>query len=259
MRHPWFRASAAPRVLAHRGFTPPDAEGIVENSVASLAAAHGAGAVYVESDCHVTADGDVVLFHDEDLRRVAGDPRFVSEVRTRELADIMGDRGGLATLADALEAFPDLHFNLDVKEDAVAAPMGRLIAPHAERVLVSSFSDDRRLRCLVATREAGGEPATSAGQATLIRVVAALSARLGRTARRALDGVDALQIPERHRGIRILTPRLIDTAHAAGVEVHVWTVNAPADMSRLLTAGVDGLVSDRTDLALLAAAAHSRP
>src|SRR5690606_34930409 len=95
MTHPWFTASASPRVLAHRGFVPPDAEGIVENTAAAFGAAHAAGAVYVESDCHLTADGEVVLFHDEDLRRVAGDPRAVAAVTFRELEQVMSTRGGL--------------------------------------------------------------------------------------------------------------------------------------------------------------------
>lgn len=250
MTHPWFSASPAPRVLAHRGFVPPDAEHVAENSIAAIAAAHAAGCAYVESDCHLTADGEVVLFHDEDLRRVTGDPRRVAEVTLRELEEIMGDRGGLATLAGALDSFPDLHFNLDVKADAAADAVGRRVAAHADRVLLTSFSDDRRRRALAAARVRGGEPATSPGTATMLRVVAALAGRLPRTAARALDGLHALQIPERHRGVRVLTPRLLDAAHRAGVEVHVWTVNDAATMRRLLADGVDGLVSDVADVAL---------
>ena len=62
--HPWFAGQERPRVLAHRGFVPADAEGVAENSVAALAAARGTGTVYLESDCHLTSDGVVVLFHD---------------------------------------------------------------------------------------------------------------------------------------------------------------------------------------------------
>jgi glycerophosphoryl diester phosphodiesterase len=68
--------------------------------------------------------------------------------------------------------------------------------------------------------------------------------------RRALAGVDALQVPERHGRLRIVSPRLIEAAHRHDVEVHVWTVNEAADMRRLLAMGVDGLVTDRADLAL---------
>jgi glycerophosphoryl diester phosphodiesterase len=57
-------------------------------------------------------------------------------------------------------------------------------------------------------------------------------------------------VPERHRRVRILTPRLIAAAHRHGVEVHVWTVNDPAEMRRLIEMGVDGIVTDRADLAL---------
>lgn len=256
MTHPWFRG-ARPRVLAHRGFVPPDAEGIVENTAAAFAAAHAAGAEYVESDCHLTADGVVVLFHDEDLSRVADDPRRIAEVRYAELSEVMADRGGLLTAAEALEAFPTLGFNLDVKASGAAAPLGTLVASHADRVLITSFSDARRRVALNAAASAGGSPATSAGQATVIRTLSAVATRSGRLVRRALSGIDALQVPERVGAVRVVTPPLLRMAHAVGVEVHVWTVNDPDRMDRLLGMGVDGLVTDRADLAL--AAVSRRP
>lgn len=257
MTHPWFAASPAPRVLAHRGFVPPDAEGIVENSIAAVAAAHAAGARYVESDCHVTADGVVVLFHDDDLRRVADDPRPVAAVTHDELQRVMADRGGLLTVADAMTGFPTLRFNLDIKAAAAAERVGRTVAPHADRVLLTSFSDERRRAALAAARARGGDPATSAGTARLVRILAAVTTRSTSLVRRALAGIDALQVPERQGALRIVTPRLLDAAHAAGIEVHVWTVNDRADMDRLLDAGVDGLVTDRADVALRAVAARA--
>ncbi|MBD8477385.1 glycerophosphodiester phosphodiesterase family protein [Microbacterium sp. CFBP 8794] len=252
-RHPYL-SPEGPRVLAHRGLVTPDAvaNGLVDNSFAAVAAAHAAGAVYVESDCHLTADGTVVLFHDDDLRRVAEDPRAIADVRVHELAELMSDRGGLITLAQALDAFPDVRFNLDVKATAAAEPVGRLIAPHAERVLVTSFSDDRRRTALEAARRAGatGRPATSPGSATIARLLAARVLGQRRRVRELLADLDALQVPERHGVIPVVTPGFVRDAHAAGVEVHVWTVNESADMHRLLDLGVDGLVTDRADLAL---------
>jgi glycerophosphoryl diester phosphodiesterase len=249
--HPWFRATAPPRVLAHRGLVPEGSQNVAENSFAAVAAAHAAGAVYVESDCHVTRDGEVVLFHDDDLQRVAGDPRRLAEVTLRELADLMAGAGGLLTLSQALEAFPSVHFNLDVKAPAAAEPVGRLIAPHADRVLLTSFSDERRRAALrAAAEEKGARPATSAGTETIARLIVASRLRSRRAVARALDGIDALQIPERRGRIPVLTPRLLDDAHLLGVEVHVWTVNEPSDMRRLLALGVDGIVTDRADLAL---------
>lgn len=252
-RHPYLSPDA-PRVLAHRGLVTPDAaeHGVVENSFAAVASAHAAGAAYVESDCHLTADGEVVLFHDDDLRRVADDPRAIADVRLHELEDLMSERGGLITLAQALEAFPEVRFNLDVKAAAAADGVGRLVAPHADRVLVTSFSDERRLAALAAAEAAGAarRPATSPGSATVARLLAALALRRNRRVRALLDGLDALQIPERQGPVRVVTPGLVRAAHAAGVEVHVWTVNAEDDMARLLDAGVDGLVTDRADAAL---------
>lgn len=252
--HPWFASERTPRVLAHRGLVTADdeANGVAENSFAAVASAHSVGARYVESDCHLTADGVVVLFHDDDLSRVTGDPRPVANVRSRELESLMADRGGLITLEQALDAFPTVRFNLDVKAEAAAASVGRIVAPHGARVLLTSFSDDRRRRALAAAESAGRgiRPATSAGSATIARLLAALALRSRRSVRRSLEGIDALQVPERQGRIRVVSPRLIAAAHEQGVEVHVWTVNDPDSMRRLVALGVDGIVTDRADVAL---------
>jgi glycerophosphoryl diester phosphodiesterase len=252
--HRWFEGATRPRVLAHRGLLTAEdvAHGIAENSFAAVAAAHAAGAQYIESDCHLTADGAVVLFHDDDLSRVTGDPRRVADVTAKELEALMAARGGLITLAQALDSFPTVRFNLDVKARDAASEVGRIVAPHAQRVLLTSFSDERRRAALAAAEKAGRgiRPATSAGSATIARVLAGLSMRSSRLVGRALTGIDALQVPERHGRVRIVTPRLIAAAHRHGVEVHVWTVNDAADMRRLVAMGVDGLVTDRSDLAL---------
>lgn len=274
--HPYLAGAACPRVLAHRGFVPAAlaAQGIVENSHSAIAAAVEAGAEYVETDCHLTADGAVVLAHDADLARVFGDPRAVAETSRAELAALMADRGGLLTLAEALEAHPRTRFNLDVKAAAAAEPAGRIVAPHAERVLVTSFAENYRLAALAAAmreiairdRGAGGSggvdgrvsgsasrvsrPATSPGRAALTRILLAAAMRSRRRLDRVLDGFDALQIPERHRGVPVLTRRLLSEAHRRGVEVHVWTVNDPQRMAELVELGVDGVITDRADLGL---------
>ncbi|UUT35424.1 glycerophosphodiester phosphodiesterase family protein [Microbacterium elymi] len=260
MTHPWFAGSTRPRVLAHRGLVTAAAaaHGVAENSFAAVAEAHAAGAAYVESDCHLTADGVVVLFHDADLGRVTGDPRPIADVASAELEDLMADRGGLITLAQALDAFPTLRFNFDVKAAPAAAPAGRIVAPHADRVLLTSFSDSRRRAALAAAHAAGGSPATSAGSSTLARVLAGAAAHSGRVLDRVLRGIDALQVPERRGALKIVTRGLLEAAHRRDVEVHVWTVNDPADMRRLLDLGVDGLVTDRADLALEIAADRDR-
>lgn len=254
MTHPYFGGAGEPRILAHRGLVTADAaaQGIVENSFAAVAAAHAAGIAYVESDCHLTSDGTVVLFHDADLRRITGDPRPIDQVPLGELEGIMADRGGLITLAQALDSFPDTRFNIDVKAEDAAVPAGRIVAAYAERVLLTSFSLRRRRAALGAAASARARllPATSGSLSDVARVLFALSSGSARLVDRALKGIDALQVPERHGMIKVVTPRLIRAAHRAHVEVHVWTVNEPADMIRLVELGVDGIVTDRADLAL---------
>lgn len=252
MTHPYFLGAAEPRILAHRGLSsaPGQDPSLWENTAASFAAAHAAGAEFIETDCQVTADGDVVLFHDATLERVAGDPRAIAQVRTAELAELFSEHGGLLTVGEALEAFPRSRFNIDVKVAAAADPIGPLIAPHAHRVLLTSFSDRTRTTALASVRRAGAEisPATSGGT----RVIGALRALSGirLPSARALRGVDAVQIPERHNGVRLFTPSLVRAAHAHGVEVHVWTINDADDMRRLIAEGADGIVTDRADLAV---------
>ena len=252
MTHPFFVGTDIPRVLAHRGLVPPGTTDVAENSFAAVAAAHAAGAAYVESDCHLTRDGVVVLFHDADLTRVAADPRRIGEVPARELEDLMAPRGGLVTLQQALESFPDLRFNIDVKAPDAAVPAGRIVAEHAERVLLTSFSDPRRRAALAAAAEVRPDllPATSPGSTVVARILGAVATRSRSLAARALSGLHALQLPERRGPLRVVSGPLIEAAHRAGVEVHVWTVNDPEEMTRLVALGVDGIVTDRADLAL---------
>lgn len=221
-----------------------------DNTAGAFAAAHAAGAEYIETDCRVTADGDVVLFHDDDLTRLLGDDRAVANVRTGELADLLSPHGGMLTVSEMLEMFPETRFNIDIKTDAAASPLGSIIAPHAHRVLLTSFSDARRARTVAAVMDAGAKvrPATSAGRQSMALVHALSMLRLSPA--RVLRDIDALQIPERYGALKVLTPRLLDAAHRLGVEVHVWTVNDTDDMHRLVRAGVDGIVTDRVDLAL---------
>lgn len=252
MTHPYFSKARHPRVLAHRGLITAAGEdsGVWENTAASFAAAHAAGVEYIETDCQVTADGDVVLFHDASLERLVGDPRAVREVRTRELRTVFADHGGLLTVAEALDSFPQIRFNIDVKTDAAIEPLGPILVEHTHRVLVTSFSDAYRRATIAAVLRAGAalRPATSGGSRTIAGLRALSSLRLSPA--RVLREIDALQIPERHGALTVLTPALLRAAHRAGAEVHVWTINDPEVMLRLARLGVDGIVSDRADLAL---------
>ncbi len=252
MTHPYFEGTRYPRVLAHRGFVPPESPEIWENTAAAFAAAQALGVEYLESDCQVTADGELVLFHDETLTRLTGDTRRVDAVPHHELAEIFAAHGGLLTVAEALEAFPEVRFNLDVKTDAALPLIGKAVSAHTKRVLLTSFSDARRRRAVAELRRAGAttRPAISPGQKTIATLCATSAARLSPAVARLLRDVDALQIPLRHGRVKIFTNGILRQAHTHGVEVHIWTINDAPHMRELVDLGVDGIVTDRADLAV---------
>lgn len=262
MSHPFFAGLQYPRVIAHRGWLSPElvAQGSVENSFAAVAAAVALGADIIESDCHVTADGVPVLVHDSDLLRVVGDPRAIAEVSLPELKRVFADRGGLLTLHEAFTEFPGVRFNIDIKAEFASEPAGQLLGRYGRYALVNSFSDSRRMHAL-ATAEAtvlglkdsaAVAPATASGMLLTVKlIIAMLLGPFGRGwAHRILEPLDAVQIPEKQYGVRVLTPALIRAAHQSGSEVHVWTVNDPQRMRELVALGVDGIVTDHADIAL---------
>lgn len=119
-------------------------------------------------------------------------------------------------------------------------------AKAVDRVLVTSFSERRRRQA----QQLLPEVATSASQAIVVRALAAQRLGLRGPLERVLAPVVALQVPRRHRGIELVTERSVAAFRRAGVEVHVWTINDLAEMEELLEIGVDGIVTDRCDLAL---------
>lgn len=241
---PYF-APPRPRVLAHRGL----AVNAPENTLLAFAHALALGVDHLETDVHVSRDGVAMIAHDPDLDRVAGHEAKVHELHATELARIdLGAGQSMPTLAEALDAFPDARFNIDLKAAGAVAPTVDVIrAARAEqRVLLTSFSESRRRAAL---RLLPGVATSASGP----RFVAALlSAVIGARPllRSALDGLHAVQIPERALGLRTTTPSRIRAFQSAGVEVHVWTINETSDMERLLDAGVDGIVTDRADRAV---------
>lgn len=239
-----FLTPQRPRVFAHRGL----AVGVPENTVAAFQAAVDAGAEYIETDVHATVDGVAVLVHDPEIV-VDGVSHAIRSLTLEHLRQL--DLGGghrVPTLAGALVAFPETRFNIDVKSELAAGPTARTIRTEraTDRVLVTSFDDARRLRAI----ENLDHVATSASSRLVARALIGAKAGAATFVRRSLSDVRVMQIPERHKNIRLVTPRTIRVLHRAGVEVHVWTVNHPADMQRLLRWGVDGLITDRVDLAL---------
>jgi len=232
-------------VLAHRGL----ALEAPENTMLAFAAALGVGVTHIETDVHASSDGVAVISHDPDLARVAGIEGRVDALGFARLREIdLGHGQSFCSLAEALDAFPETRFNIDIKSpDAVAPAVAAVLdAKAVDRVLVTSFSEARRR---AAVRQLPGV-ATSASSSLFATALVAGKARSAPLLRRILRGIDAVQIPEQYSGVQIVTERMIRLLHSAKVEVHVWTVNDAPAMHRLLDLGVDGIVTDRADIAL---------
>ena len=242
--HPYL-TPGGPRVLAHRGL----ALEVPENTLAAFAHALAVGVTHIETDVRASRDGVAVISHDLELNRVAGRTGTVSDEDARALSQLdLGGGHGMPALADALEAFPDARFNIDLKSAAAIAPtveaVRRQRADH--RVLLTSFSERRRA---AAVRPLPGV-ATSASLLRFIPALLAARAGLRPVVRAAMAGLHAVQIPERALGIETTATPILRAFHDAGVEVHVWTVNEPTVMRSHFLRGVDGIITDRADLAV---------
>ena len=142
-------------------------------------------------------------------------------------------------LEDLLAAFPEVRVNIDPKHDAAVDAVTEVIrrTGSLDRVCLGSFSDDRlaRLRALL-----GPGLCTSLGP----RAVARLRAGSFGVPAGRIEGA-CVQVPHRVKGVRLVDDRFVARAHAAGLQVHVWTIDDPAEMHRLLDMGVDGIMTDR--------------
>lgn len=248
-----FFSPDSPRILAHRGL----ASEAPENTMLAFVKALSIGVQYLEIDVHASYDGVAVIAHDADLNRVAGRSLRVDQLTFAELTRIrLGHQQSFCSLTEALDAFPEARFSIDLKADAVVGPTVKAILDTAatNRVLIAAF-DDRRRRAAV--RDLPGV-ATSASSRTFGLAFAAAKLDQQSLVRHLVRNVDAVQAPERYKGVRIITPSVVDALKSAGVEVHVWTINDEVAMHKLLDMGVDGLITDRADIALRVVADRRR-
>jgi glycerophosphoryl diester phosphodiesterase len=230
--------------IAHRGGSLYPANIGHENTVAAFQAAAAAGFRYFETDVHLTKDGVLVAFHDQVIDRMTGGSGNIADYDYAELRKIPVDgQYSVPSMAELLETFPDAFFNIDLKAAGTPAALAKVIqdADAHSRVLVTSFSL-RRLREF--RRKMGRAVAQGAG--TLVVAAQLVCFRLGIPAR--LSPAVALQVPLRFGRLSVVTPRFIKSAHRAGLKVHVWTIDDPDEMRRLIDLGVDGIISDRIDV-----------
>ncbi|MEU0601363.1 glycerophosphodiester phosphodiesterase [Streptomyces sp. NPDC006393] len=238
VRHP-FLDHPGPLAFAHRGGA---AEGL-ENTVAQFRRAVELGYRYIETDVHATADGRLVAFHDATLDRVTDGAGRIADLPWEEVRQArVAGREPVPLFDELLETFPEVRWNVDVKAEPALGPLLDLIARTDAwgRVCVGSFSEARLVR---ARRLAGERLATSYGT----RGVLALRLRSWGVPARLRRSAVAAQVPLSQSGVPVVDPLFLRAAHARGLHVHVWTINEPERMHRLLDLGVDGIMTDHID------------
>ena len=233
--HPYLD-SAHPAALAHRG----GAKEAPENTIAAFARAVRLGFRHLETDVQLSADGEVVICHDSRLGRVTGSAAKVGDLTYAQLAQLRVRGEPIPRLVDLLESFPGARFSIDAKTEAVVEPLLDIVARLGvfDRVCIGAFSDRRlgRIR-----RLAGGAVCTTVGPAAIGRLRLA-SLGLGKAA--GVEG-DVVAAPPSWRGRDLVDRAFVGAAHSRGLRVHVWTVDDPERMRRLLDVGVDGIFTDR--------------
>jgi len=256
-RRPFLHDCERPLAFAHRG----GAALFPENTLTAFEGAQRLGCVYIETDVHMTADGVIVVLHDEALERTTNGRGLVraSTFAELELLDAgfhfssdgvsfpwRGQDIRITSFEELVTKLPQARFNVELKqaEPSIVEPFWQLVQRLAlyDRVLVAAARDEivRDFR-----RVSRGRVATSAGENETRRFW--IASRLGAT-RLLRIGYDALQVPPRHGELTIVDRRFVEAAHARSLQVHVWTIDDPGEMRRLLALGVDGLMSDRPDL-----------
>jgi glycerophosphoryl diester phosphodiesterase len=271
-----------PLAFAHRG----GAAHAPENSWRAFEHAVALGYCYLETDLHATADGTLIAFHDRTLHRVTGLPGRIARLPYREVAAALIDgTEPIPLLEDLLGAWPDVRFNIDVKDAPVIAPLAAALRRTNawDRVCVCSFSASRlratrraldRPVCMAASpigaavvrfggprgahdtrgphRPAPGrEPATGRKPRTAGRQRAGAAGRqrgpaVGRSPGPLADWLYRNGVRCAQVPAATVTPAFLARAHALGLQVHAWTVNDRPTMKRLLDLGVDGIMTDET-------------
>lgn len=243
--------------FAHRGGRTI----VPENTIEGLREATRLGPVVLEVDVRTSADGEVVVIHDETVDRTTDGAGAVARMTLAELQTLdagyrftpddgqtfpwRGRGVRIPTLAAVYREFPDMPVNIELKAELPGAEEAvwrtiEAIAGQARTLVVSDSSGAiNRFRAASAGTVATG---ASIGELAIFRLLS-----LFRLSGMYDAPFQALQPPETYKGIRIVTPGLVRAAHRCGLRVDVWTIDDEADMRRLLGWGVDGIMTDRPD------------
>jgi glycerophosphoryl diester phosphodiesterase len=254
MPHPALRFGR-PQVIAHRGGSALRPE----NSFAAFDHGLSLGADGLELDVHLSRDGVVVVHHDATLDRTTNGSGPIAAYGASELArldvgyhfapprfEFRGQVGGIPTLADVLRRYRGIPIIVELKvnePEMAARTIDDIRAAGAlDRVAVGSFGT----RVLRTARNY--EPNLVTGSSKEETRLALYRSWVRWPVRN--PAYDAYQVPELAGTTRVVSPRFVRYAHESGLAVQVWTVDRADDMRRLISWGVDSIITDRPDIAV---------
>jgi glycerophosphoryl diester phosphodiesterase len=247
-----------PRIYAHRGSTVL----APENTSAAFDLALHFQADVLETDVRLSRDGVVMVTHDERLDRTTNGQGRVLDHRATEITrldaghhfiDLDGrqwrnDGARIESLDELFARYPNVHINIDIKDrsDAAAQAVAQSIerAGREQSVTVGSF----HASTLARFRQCSPQVTTAASQSEVARLYfSPIGPRKARTTQSHC--FDYVQIPVSWWGLPLARPAFIQRAKQQGLQMIYWTINDRSLMQRLVSAGADGIVTDRPDVA----------
>lgn len=247
-------AGSGPLVGAHRG----GALLWPENSLLAFRNALALGVDFIETDVHLTADGETVILHDPTLDRTTTGSGAVRDVRLADLAPLrLRTADGIPTG----EGIPTLAQVLDLVRDSTAALLLEIKTDSGGR---RYDAIEEKVLTLVRARGLGARAVIMGFEAETVRRIrqldpairAALLVRRGRTERERVRPAEAvrLAVAAGATGLgmnhRLIDGEVVAAARRAGVRLLAWTVNTEPDVRRVQALGADVVITDRPDLAL---------
>jgi glycerophosphoryl diester phosphodiesterase len=244
-------SGAKPRLFGHRG-----AAGVApENTLPSFRRALADGVDVFELDVHATRDGEVVILHDPTLERTTDGVGRVAALSFAELAQLDAGHGfstdggrtfpfrgqgiRVPRLTELVREFPEIPLNIEIKSEgeAVVTAVVQIVRAARARIVLAAEHDS----IMQAIRAAAPELPTSLATLEVADFIGALQAGREPT---IPAGAVALQIPPRYGDTTLVDATSVAAAHRLGAEIHVWTINDPAEARRLLALGCDGIMTD---------------
>jgi len=238
-------------VYAHRGGSKLRPE----NTIAAFDNGLALGADGLEFDVHLSRDGVVVVHHDRTLDRTTSGRGPLAALTSDELKRLdagvhfpgfAGAAGGVPTLREVLRRYPSARMIIELKLNDPSLAHKAIdevrAADAVDRVALGSFGT-RVLRSARAY-----EPRIRTGASREETRLFLYRSWVRWPVRR--PPYQDFQVPELAGSTRVVSPRFVRYAHQADCRVKVWTVDEESDMRRLLSWGVDAIISDRPDLAV---------